>query len=138
MPYVTRIAFWNTASSSFGDYVPTPHRSLKEAKSTFLLANTCIRNAATPLPKHTGSKCSAFWALARVELVKPNGVVLESYALPKGIRKAIAAGRKVSLKPVSAKEPTYKLASAHQSLSIVAKSASVIPVSQAEYVSCLA
>ena len=128
MPYVTRIAFWNPAESAFGPYTPTPHRNRREAASTFALAQTCIRNAAIPLPKHTGSRCTAFWSLARVELCKPNGLVIESYALPRSARKAIAAGRRPNLKQASAQEPTWKKAGSQDSLAVVAKSDAVIPV----------
>ncbi len=126
MPYVTRIAVWNPELDKFSDYEPTPHRNKAAALSCFKLTVTCIHNAAKPV-RHTGSRCTGIWAYTRVELCKPNGVVLQSYALPGSARRAIAAGRPVRLKLPTAQEPVDTRKIATESLAVVAQSDKVVP-----------
>lgn len=114
--HITRIAFWNAETGRFSDYQPTTHRSLKEATSTFLLATTCIRNAAQPAPIHPGSRCTGFWAMARVELVKSNGAVRDAFALSKSDRNRVLRG--IAPKQASAKEPVWLKPGNNDSLSI--------------------
>lgn len=127
MPYVTRIAVWNATLDKFSDYEPTPHKNKRDAQTCFNLTVTCIKNAAKPMPRHTGSRCTGIWAFTRVEFVKPNGVVLQSFALPGSARRAIAAGRPARLKHESAAEPTDKRKVATESLAVVAQSDKVVP-----------